>query len=935
MCKDEMGQIWAGGYGTGVYCINKHTGIKQHLTKAGGILTTDYVYSIVKDQDDELWIGGMFGNLVRYSPAKADKPAVYETYNVSFINSISVVSKDTVALATIKGFYLLNKRSGYFRGYFMSPSDLGIQSNSFIQCLYFEKPNLVWFGTDGGGLNRMNLETGDVVNLSESDGLPSNYIYGIVPDDEGRIWVSTDKGLAYLVSTQPEVMRMELLDGISNDFSLRSYTKLQNGDLIWGSADGVIRFTPKEMDVHSYKAPLHFISFEVPQCSQERNGMISGMLNRGETINLRYDENTFLISFISVSYQYQKDIQYRYILENFDQEWSELVEEPDARYTNIPPGNYVFRVQSVSKNGKFQLDDQEIHIYIAPPYWNTLAAWIVYFVVCVGISYFVWRFFINKMEKKHFQEKIQFFINTAHDIRTPVALIMAPLCDLSRNANWSEKEKKYLQIARNNTEKLSKMIEQLLEFQRIEGTYLKLNVGEYDLKQYLKDKVAYFLPMCENKRITMHLQLPDSAVLLWLDKDKTDKIFDNLLSNAIKYTGINGKIWITVVQTDKKVMVEIKDNGIGIPLKAQKHVFTNFYRAENAVNSRETGSGIGLLLVRRLMKRYKGEVSFTSKENEGTKFTLTFRKGNRHLKPYSTLSPSRSSESLYEYKNFQVNHELCSDQSGLSLATTENGESGRKRILIIEDNDDLRFYLKETFIPIYDVIAMPDGESAMGYLHENLVDLIISDIMMPGIQGDELCKQLKSKLRTSHIPIILLTAKAEKEFVIGGLEGGADDYVTKPFDVEVLVAKVKAILQNRSMLHQYFQSFFKDDVCSGQDVNDLPSSPCLSTLDKDFLQHCTQYILENLSDEHFTINQLCQELAMSRTLFYEKLKALTGQAPNDFIKSIRMKEAVKLLKEKKSVSEVAMKVGFADTKYFSTVFKKCFGVSPSKYQSGF
>lgn len=953
LCNDGDGNVWTGGYGTGAYCLNKHTGILRHLTTdQPGTLTTNYIYSILKDENNkDLWLGGMYGNLVRYTPPQAGKAEKFTSYDITLINSITQVSKDTLALATANGLYLLDKQTGNFQQYFTSPSNADTRSNSFIYSMYFPSSDKVWFGTDGGGINLLDLKTGKAVTYSTADGLPSNYVYSILPDNEGHLWLSTDKGLAYITpSPTPEITNIGFLDGLANEFNFMSYTRLRNGDFIYGSTNGAIRFNPENFTRPLYEAPLHFTSFEVPQKSREKTEekkiQFNRMLNEGKTIQLKYNENSFLISFISVSYQYQQDIQYSYQLKGFEQNWSAPTGELGIRYTNIPPGDYTFHVKSMSKNGGQQLDEQTIRIHIAQPYWNTASAWLIYIILLAGITYFVWRFFANKMEKKHFSEKIQFFINTAHDIRTPVTLIMAPLGDLSKEEGLSKEGKRYLQIARKNTEKLYNLITQLLDFQKIDTTHLTLQVAEYDLKSYLQEKVLNFQTLCESKQIRMQLLLPDSPVSLWMDKDKADKIFDNLFSNAVKYTSAGGEIIVKVEQSDKKITIAVKDNGIGIPRKAQRYIFSNFYRAENAVNSKETGSGIGLLLTRRLMKLHKGHISFSSNEGEGSTFLLTFRKGNRHLARY--IVPARIDTSIVPAAEPITEviepSDLLSDFSDLSdtdLSDTDTNnnlqtDKSKERIMIVEDNDELRFYLKKTFAPIYSVIDKPDGESALEYLKEKSVELIISDVMMPGIQGDELCRRIKSDFATSHIPVILLTAKTEKDAILEGLESGADDYLTKPFDTEILKTKIKGVLQNRKIMREYFLSHSLSPtpattVAPNEEKEDTACAGLLSPMDKEFLERCTKLVTENLANPDFTINQLCREVALSRTLFYEKLKALTGQAPTEFIKLLRMTEAANLLKQQIPVQEVALLVGFTDSKYFSTAFKKHYGVSPSKF----
>lgn len=931
LCNDNHGNVWTGGYGTGVYCLNKHTGIRKQLTTEHiSTLTTNYIYAIVRDEDDELWFGGMYGNLVRYTPPGNGRNEAFNYYNITMVNSMNVVNRDTMAIATAHGFYLLDKHTRVYKHYFSTPALAGTRSNTFIYPMYFPSAGKVWFGTDGGGLNLFDLTTEQAITYSTANGLPSNYIYGILPDKEGRLWVSTDKGLAYVnESNPPEITNIGFLEELSNEFNFMAYTRLKDGSFIFGSTKGAVHFQPDQFGRQAYKAPLHFTSIEVPQKSQlngkEKQIFFNRMLWEGRGMELKYNENSFLLSFISVSYQYQQDIRYVYIMEGFDQHWSTPTKDLSVRYTNIPPGSYVFKVRSMSENGKNILDEKNLRIHIAQPYWNTFTAWFIYIVLFLGIMYFIWRFFANKMEKKHFSEKIQFFINTAHDIRTPVTLIMAPLGDLDKESGLSDDGRKYLRIAQRNTEKLYNLVTQLLDFQKTDTTNTKLKISEYHLQSYLQEKAVSFQSLCDSKRIRMQLEFPKESIQLWLDKNKADIIFDNLLSNAVKYTTPGGKVIITVRHNDKKVFIEIKDSGIGIPKKAQRYIFSNFYRAENAVNSKETGSGIGLLLTRRLLKLHKAKISFTSIEKEGSIFLITFRKGYKHLYRYIQTDKELTGNTQTKEKN-----ESHTPPSPISEAENDNGkESSKTRIMVVEDNDELRFYLKKAFEDDYHVIGMPDGESALTYLSNKSVELIISDVMMPGIQGDEFCRRVKSDFTTSHIPVILLTAKTEKGAILEGLESGADDYLTKPFDTEILKTKIRNVLHNRKMMREYFLNQALNT--SGDGKAEEKGASQLSAMDKAFLDRCVALVNENLSDPDFSINTLCREVALSRTIFYEKLKSLTDQAPNEFIKLIRMNEAANLLRQNIPVQDVALKVGFTDAKYFSTAFKKHYAVSPGKY----
>lgn len=919
LCNDKANNVWAGGYGIGLYCIDKHKGAIRHISSSTpNTLTTDYIYSIFRDADDNFWIGGTFGKLVQFTPGGNSSGDNYKYYDIDLINSITEMNADTLAIATVNGFYLLNRNTGNFMHYFSSPEVAGTRSNSFIYSLFFESPQILWFGTDGGGLNRFNMQALKAETFSTAHGLPSNYIYGILPDKQQRLWISTDKGLAIIdLKDNNRITNMGLIDKV-DEFNFMAFASLKNHDLMFGSTSGAIRFNPDEINFQKYKSKLFFTSLEYSTKSGYKN-VLKSILNETKEIDLRYNENSFLISFVSLSYDNQKDIAYSYLLEGFDNEWSKQTSDLSVRYTNVPPGEYTFRIKSFSKVGGYELDERILTINVSQPFWNTIWAWMLYFITAIGVTYFVWRFFAEKMEKRYFSEKIDFFVNTAHDIRTPVTLIMAPLNDLDKEEGLSANGQNYLNIARKNTDKLFKLITQLLDFEKSETNKLSLKIAKYELNSYLSEVAVTFSPLCSNKNIKLSLSLPDKEIEVWFDKDKIDKVMDNLVSNAIKYTPENGEVSIVLKETDKKIVIEISDNGIGIPQSAQKHIFSNFYRAQNAINSTVIGSGIGLLLTRKLVRLHKGKIFFDSAEGKGSVFSLALKKGNKHYPKHALV------EDVVSIAEKEISSSLVADDG----AEARKNKS-KPSLMIVEDNDELRFYLKKSFEKDYNVVAKSNGGSALAYFEKDFVDIIVSDVMMPGMSGYELCNRLKDNINTSHIPIILLTAKAEKSSVMEGLQCGANDYLTKPFDTDVLRLKLENMLGSRKVLREHFlreslnneNSVLQEEQLDGQ----------LTLIDKKFLDQCFAVINENISNFDFNINLLCRELAVSRTLLYEKLKSLTGQAPNELIKLVRMEEAARLLKEGRPVQEVAEMVGFSDAKYFSTAFKKHFGVSPSKHK---
>lgn len=922
LCNDKKGHIWAGGYGCGLYRINiQDEGYQWYSQKKNQVLSTDYIYSIVCDPDGELWLGGIYGALMRYNPQTG--ACVYYD-EIELLNSLEVVNADTIAAATHTGFYLVEKSTGKVSHFFYDLTDAGVNSNVFVQSMTFAPGGRVWLSTNGGGLNLFDLKTQKAINYSTRDGLPSNEVHGTLLDEKGRLWIATSKGLAYIVDGGKEnakIFRIGLFDPDIKDISRFSFSKLNNGIFAHGSAGGAFLFRASDIENKPYAAPLYFASFEMIKNarhqSPERARQYTAMLNTGKVLDLAYDENAFVISFASVNFANQEDILYSYKMEGMDEVWSLPDRVQQIRYTNIPPGDYNFTVKGISQNTGNVLDTRSLHIRIAQPYWNTPYAWFVYGLLMLGFVWFTWRYFANRIARKHFAEKIDFFVNTAHDIRTPITLIMAPLSELKREKGLSEQGNNFLNIAIRNTDRLFRLINQLLDFQKFDNSK-SLHVMKYDLTDYLHTKYLEFQPLCEKKGLSFSLETKEVPVYLWYDKEKMNKILDNLLSNAVKYTPEGGSVKIRLTESEKNVQIEVEDTGIGIPQKARKHLFSNFYRASNAINSKETGSGLGLLLTQRLVHMHKGNISYVSTENKGTVFRVVLKKGFVHLAKY--IAPQRLDTDMdKEYPAISRPDETFS---------TEPENKAHKTLLLIDDNDELRFYLTTVFKEEYHVIGFPDSESALAYLDKQSADMIISDVMLPGMQGDELCKKLKSDFTTSHIPVILLTARTEKDAIIQGLESGADDYLIKPFDTDVLKMKLKSILLNRQAMYRNILAQSSANETSEKNAEEIPLTP----KDQEFLKKSALYIKEHMSNAEFNVAELCREFAMSRTLYYGKLKSLTGQSPIEFIRTIRLAEAAKLLHQQIPVQEVAERVGFMDTKYFSTVFKKHYGVSPSKYE---
>ena len=592
-------------------------------------------------------------------------------------------------------------------------------------------------------------------------------------------------------------------------------------------------------------------------------------------------------------------------------------------------------------NGRI-LGESTLRIHIAQPWWNSWWAWIVYLSIFGAIVYFGWDYYRERLHRKYYDEKINFFVNTAHNIRTPLSLVLAPLADLAKDTTLGDKSRKFLEMALRNGDKLLRMVTELLDFQKIAVAKTQVHLQNVELSVLLSQQVDKFQMSAQEKHISLRLTTCGQHTFS-TDLSMMDLIFENLLSNAVKYTPVGGTITVSasIDEVGKQVCIQVSDTGIGIPKSEVRHIFQSFFRASNAVNSQEMGSGLGLMLTRQLVQKLGGKLTFESEEGKGTAF-LVVLPDNRNVDVPVSSKPASLPET--------------SDTSVSADEKIKSEESLKDTLLFVDDNEDLHQYIRMAFADQYHVVDVESGEAALNYLAENgECDIVVSDVMMPGMQGDELCRRIKENKETSWLPVILLTAKAGRDFMIEGLGLGADDYIAKPFDSAILASKIASMLKNRCRLSQYYMErslaiVRGEDSGQSSQKSLLPSEPSvpsasdeknkysdekepeLDPMDQAFVEKATRLVLDNLSDTNFTIDRLCREMAMSRTLFYGKLKTLTGQGPQDFIRLIRLEQAAQYLKQGDSVLDVSVKTGFVNVKYFSTVFKKHFGVSPSKYE---
>lgn len=955
ICQTVDGRILVGTYGNGVYQVNSDGTSMPAYSVRNGKLKSDYVFSLLTDSEGNLWIGCLDGDMACFPSEKNISRGVKNTAFYLPVNEVQCITesmdKRSVAVGTSHGCYLIDKRNPLHPRRFFYPEQYPDKDiNLFVNSMVYQNSRHVWIGTDGGGLYDYDLKTNKLKNYTTQESLPSNTVYGLIKGINGKLWLSTDKGLAFIY--QGKVVNLNFFKGLEREYNRMSVACTSDGRMLFGSNDGVVALAPMFAKGLNYAAPLriHRVEVEGVVRTDQWDESIFEMLQEG-TLQLHHHENTLIVSFESINYQYQHDIQYQYYLEGYDRNWSKLSSYQLARFVNLPPGNYVLYVKAICRSNGRELGATSLKISIAQPWWNTWWAWIVYFCILTAILYFAWQYYKERLQRRYYDEKINFFVNTAHNIRTPLSLVLAPLVDLSKDSHLSEKSRGFLDMAQRNGNKLLKMVTELLDFQKVEQSAELVRLQDVELPMFLRLQVEKFIVAAQEKHIHLSLEACPQH-LVHTDVKMMDLILENLLSNAIKYTPEGGKVTLSASIEGKTAQILVSDTGIGIPKAEIKNIFKSFFRASNAVNSQEMGSGLGLMLTRQLVEKLGGKLTFVSEEGKGTTFHVVLPLGNSVV---SSTHPEEEAEKVEPV--FTKDQDVRDEAKGaMASSDDQNSEVSKDTLLFVDDNEDLRQYICMTFGDSYQVVDVESGDAALKYLKEGgECDIVVSDVMMPGMQGDELCQRIKENKETSWLPVILLTAKAGRNFMIEGLGLGADDYIAKPFDSAILASKIDSMLKNRRRLSQYYMerslALVRGEVSaeshSPKQVMDLDTADeptetiqtsdekedqaILNPQDQAFVDKATRLVLAHLSDTDFNIDSLCREMAMSRTLFYGKLKTLTGQGPQDFMRLIRLEQAAMFLKQGDSVLDVSVKAGFVNVKYFSTVFKKHFGVSPSKY----
>lgn len=924
-CNSTHHNMWVGTYGDGIYLLNPQGKILQHLTSQQGILTTNYIFAIKEDSSEHLWIGGIGGKLLMLDTNTLQR----KTFDINEILSIEFIPQtNTLTAATVNGFYQIDPFSFQATHYPILNLENKPYASSYIIKVLFNDDNTAWLGTEGGGLILYDLQNRTFKQYTSEDGLPSNDIYSMSYDHTGRLWISTGQGIA--VMDKDQIINMNYLSELNREYNKNSFARLHDGRLAFGSTNGAVILPPDLITTQSYEAPLRFTKLTIdnipPSTAKDLCSKTYAMIQDKRGVVLNHKHNSFTLSFEAINHRYQKDIVYSYVLEGYEPFWSNPSHNGFVKYTNITAGKYLFRLRCIRQcDGKI-LSEKSFPLQIRHPWYQSWWAWGIYLIFTGSIFIFAWRFKSNVLQKRYYEHKIRFFIDTAHNIRTPVSLVQAPLEDMDKDHTLSEENRYLLNLARTNTSKLNTLIINLLNFEKIDLRHHLTTNEIVVLNDIVLQLIDAFMPYCLQKEIHLTHSLPTEQICIRGEAHLLEMMFSNLLSNACKYTDKGGRVHLEISCNKHHVRIQISDTGCGIPQSIHNSIFTDICRGEN-VRDHIEGTGFGLIQVHRIVKNLHGQISFRSEVNRGTMFCILLKR------PHRSVAPAQSIPTPIFHPD------LVPLPQDISPRTTN--DSGEKNtLMIIEDNPSLREYLCHVFQHEYMVIDFACGEDALRHLRTGYPDIILSDLMMPGIQGDELCRIIKQNPDTAGIPFILLTAKTMHDSMVKGLETGADDYITKPFSREILEVKLRGFIANRKRMREYMlrQTIIQITPSAPQDLSlktnfsqkiaeGMPPQP----EDCNFVRKATDLVLQNMENPQFDINTLCREMGMCRTYFYERLKSLTGKAPQEFIRIIRLRKAAELLRQGNSVADSALMTGFNNIKYFSSLFKKEFDIQPSRY----
>jgi len=959
---DHSGILWIGTYLGGLDSFDgqKFTHFK-HTTDPSS-LSDNRIYALSEDSFNRLWVGTLNGGLDLLDRSTKTfrhfNPSVKNTLNSYVVSCIYEDKNKNIWVGTASGVNILDHKTSKFRYLKNNTADTNSLIQNNVNSIIEDNRGWVWIGTREG-ISIYNPTTGMFKNLSEDIGLPENMVFELIEDEDHNIWYSSQKGL-YKISVIAEgrtykfgYSKYNKSDGLqSTQFNINAVGKTKAGELIFGGPNGFNIFRAGQIKNNQFPSELVITDLEMFYHKVRVGESINGHVILPETITelkhltLTYKENIFSVQFALLNYFNPHKIIYKYNLEGFDKRWLTVPSEiRKATFTNLDPGNYTLHIKAFNENNTVAIAESQLKITILPPFWRTTWAYILYILTIGFLLLYIRHRGIKKLRREfalvqersrerqlHEQDrleaerlreldllKIKFLTNLSHEFRTPISLILAPINKLLTETKEKGRHGQ-LAMVKRNARRLLNLVNQLLDFRKMEEQELRLNNSDGEIISFIKDATDSFYDLAERKQIKLTFKSTIEVLYVSYDHDKVERILFNLLSNAFKFTPSGGTVSVELerLQNQKeenRVLLEIKvtDSGIGIPKDKQEKIFERFFQNETSSSILNQGTGIGLSITKEFVKMQGGEITVESEPGLGSCFTAQLNLASVTL--FAQEQEDAGYADLISEKPDKNNEEKGSADKRLLLKNAPV-------VLLVEDNEDFRFYLKDNLSFFYKIVEASNGKEGWQKALALHPHLIVSDINMPEMDGKELCEKLKSDQRTKHIPVILLTALTTEEDQLKGLEIGANDYMTKPFNFEILHSKIKNLLT----LHKTFKKTYSRQISIPSPEMEIESE------DMKFLNTALLYIEENLHNSQLSVEDLSKHMAMSRVSLYKKFLKVTGKTPVDFIRSVKLEKAIVLLeKSNKTISEICYMVGFSTPNYFAKAFKAKYNVLPSEY----
>lgn len=929
---DRGGLLWLSTNNIVMKC--QYDGTRLHILGQWPVpMTMDFEQT----DDGTVWVSTASTYILGFHPG-SNEPEAKQAFNVdyTFIPSLQKLSDGSMLIAAFyQNIMKMDPQTGKLTQLEIPDMKKCIRRSVFIPTdMYQDEQGDVWIGTVSNGLLRYSPKTNTMTRIA---GLSCSDVASIEKGHQGNLWISTMKGLNRLDLKTGRITSLYKADGLAGDeFMDRASCQLPNGSLVFGGTDGITMFNPADIDTLRI-IPLRLCHLKIHNqlVHPTDGGPIEAMLDSCQEIRLHHDQNSFSISFTALDFGEYERVHYYYKLDGFDSEWIDAGNSHSASYANLPSGHYTFRVRTTdSASDEGNSDERTINVIVEPAPAYSWWAWLIYLILGGLLATYLYhnaRRLVRarraarqaQMEKE--QEKrvnamnMSFFANIAHEFRTPLTMIAGPVGQLAKSGSLDGEERSLLSIAQRSIQRMFKLVNQIMDFNKLENDTLRLSVEQIDVVKVMNDILDTFEFNAKEKGITIHRFGMEDKLLAWTDGDKLEKIVSNLLSNALKFTPRDGHIDVSLDTTDDTVEVTVADTGKGIPEEQQENIFKRYYQLDNQTKAIVNwGTGIGLYYSRRLAELHHGSLTAGNrKEGTGAVFTLI----------YPMTEQAYTAEERRPLEGDGVADYRIIDMPVSPQANRQppQSEDDRPTILVVDDDTEIINYMRLLFSQDYHLITCLDADTALEEMRAEEPNIVLSDVMMPGKDGYELCQEIKQDIQLSHIPVILVTAKITAENQVEGLNVGADAYVTKPFEPAVLSALIQSQLKNRERVRKL--------LTNATTTEEEGVENALSEQDKHFMEELYKLMEEELSNSELDVTRITKMLYISRTKLYYKIKGLTGETPSNFFRTYKLNRAAELLKSGRyTIAEIADKTGFSTQSHFSVVFKKQFGVTPSDYK---